>query len=89
MVVLRRGGHDDIEKEHEEKRRTKPEQISRNVHLPEVLVRPLLPLRPDPLRQLIVRVRSVGETDEERRDVEEVGVVGFDGDVAARRKEGV
>lgn len=68
----------------EKKARTKPEQIRRNVDLPKVLIRPLLPLRSNPLREQVVRVRTVGETDEESGNVEEVGVVGLDGDVAAR-----
>mgnify|MGYP001580557733 CR=1 FL=1 len=57
-----------------------------HVRFSPVLLRPLLPVRSDLLRQRIVRPRTVWSANEERGDIREVRVVGFDGHVAARAK---
>lgn len=54
-----------------------------------MLVRPPLPPQCKLLRDLVVGTRSVGSTDEVRRDVEEVRVVCSDRYVAVKVEEGV
>jgi hypothetical protein len=72
-------------------RLTQPEQVRRHIHLPVLLIRPFLPLLPNLFRESVVGVRAVWSADEEGGDVEEVGIVGFDGDVAVltKRRKGL
>lgn len=67
---------------------TQPEHVRRHVDVAHVLLGPLLALLRDALRLRVVRPRPVGRADKVGCEVDEIGVVGLEGDVAMSVKQG-